>query len=174
MSGRLSKVLVLSMGGFIGALMMGGTGQAQLLDRKAISLAEAKKLVAAAMAEAVKNKWQMVVVVADDHGTPIVLEKMDGVQLGSVGIAERKAKTSALLRRPTKALEDAVMGNPGAATPPAPPRNTLLTLFPDFLPIGGGLPLFNGDQLMGAIGCSGGTAAQDEQVCKAGVDAMGK
>jgi len=119
----MSKVLVLLMGGFVCALMTGGTGQAQLLDRKAISLAEAKKMVAAAMAEAVKNKWQMVVVVADDHGTPIVLEKMDGVQLGSVGIAERKAKTSALLRRPTKALEDAVMGNPGA-TPPAPPRNT--------------------------------------------------
>ena len=98
---------------------------------------------------------------------------MDGVQLGSVGIAERKAKTSALLRRPTKAVEDAVMGNPGA-TPPAPQRNVLLTLFPDFLPIGGGLPLFNGDQLMGAIGCSGGTAAQDEQVCKAGADTMGK
>jgi len=113
------------------------------------------------------------VVVADDHGTPIVLEKMDGVQLGSVGIAEGKAKTSALLRRPTKALEDAVMGNPAAA-PPAPPRNVVLNLFPGITPVGGGLPLFNGDQLMGAIGCSGGTAAQDEQVCKAGVDAMGK
>src|SRR6476620_1208978 len=100
---RMSKVLVLLMGGFMYALVTGGTGQAQLLDRKAISLAEAKKMVAAAMAEAVKNKWQMVVVVTDDHGTPIVLEKMDGVQLGSVGIAERKAKTSALLRRPTKA-----------------------------------------------------------------------
>ena len=173
MPGRMSKVLVLLMGGFIYALVTGGTGQAQLLDRKAISLAEAKKMVAAAMAEAIKNKWQMVVIVTDDHGTPIVLEKMDGVQLGSVGIAERKAKTSALLRRPTKAVEDAVMGNPGA-TPPAPQRNVLLTLFPDFLPIGGGLPLFNGDQLMGAIGCSGGTAAQDEQVCKAGADTMGK
>src|SRR6266403_150637 len=107
MSRRMSKALALLMGGFICAVLMGSTGQAQLLDRKAISLAEAKKMVTAAMAEAVKNKWQMV-----------------GVQLGSVGIAERKAKTSALLRRPTKALEDAVMGNPGN-TPPAPPRNTL-------------------------------------------------
>jgi len=173
MSRRMSKALLLLTGGFICAVLMGGTGQAQLLDRKAISLAEAKKMVAAAMAEAVKNKWQMVIVVADDHGTPIVLERMDGVQLGSVEIAGRKAKTSVLLRRPTKALEDAVMGNPGM-TPPAPPRNTLLTLFPDFLPIAGGLPLMNGDQIMGAMGCSGGTAAQDEQVCKAGVDAMGK
>ena len=173
MSRRMSKALVLLMGGFICAVLMGGTGQAQLLDRKAISLAEAKKMVAAAMAEAVKNKWQMAIVVADEHGTPIVLERMDGVQLGSVGIAEGKAKTSALLRRPTKALEDAVTGNPGA-TPPAPPRNVVLALFPGITPVGGGLPLFNGDQIMGAIGCSGGTAAQDEQVCKAGVDVMGK
>jgi glc operon protein GlcG len=173
MSGRISKMLVWLMGGFICAVLMGGTGQAQLLDRKAISLAEAKKMVAAAMAEAVKNKWQMAVVVTDDHGTPIVLERMDGVMLGAVDIAERKAKTSALLKRPTKALEDAVMGNPGA-TPPAPPRNVLLSLFPGIVPVGGGLPLMNGDQLMGAIGCSGGTAPQDEQVCKAGADTMGK
>ena len=56
MPGRMSKVLVLLIGGFICALVTGGTGQAQLLDRKAISLAEAKKMVAAAMAEAIKNK----------------------------------------------------------------------------------------------------------------------
>ena len=173
MSGRMSKVIALMVAGFVCAVLMGGTSQAQLLDRKAISLAEAKKMVAAAMAEAVKNKWQMAIVVVDEHGTPIVLERMDGVQLGSVGIAEGKAKTSALLRRPTKALEDAVMGNP-AANPPAPPRNVVLSLFPGITPVGGGLPLFNGDQIMGAIGCSGATAAQDEQVCKAGVDAMGK
>lgn len=173
MSGRTTKALGLLIGGFVCSLAIGGTGQAQLLDRKAISLAEAKKMVAAAMAEAVKNKWQMVVVVTDDHGTPIVLEKMDGVMLGSVGIAEGKARTSALLRRPTKAVEDAVTGNPGA-TPPAPQRNILLSLFPGIVPVGGGLPLMNGDQLMGAIGCSGGTAAQDEQVCKAGADVMGK
>jgi uncharacterized protein GlcG (DUF336 family) len=96
-------------------------------------------MVAAAMAEALKNKWQMAIVVADEHGTPIVLERMDGVQLGSVGIAEGKAKTSALLRRPTKALEDAVTGNPGA-TPPAPPRNVVLALSPGITPVGGGLP----------------------------------
>ena len=115
----------------------------------------------------------MVVVVVDEHGLPIVLEKMDGVQNGSVTIAQGKAKTAALLRRSTKAVEDAVMGNP-AATPPAPPRNVLLNLFPGFTPIQGGLPLLSGDQIMGAIGCSGGTAPQDEQVCKAGVDTLGK
>src|SRR5215470_16241824 len=154
MSERMSKVIALLVAGFVCAVLMGGTSQAQLLDRKAISLAEAKKMVAAAMAEAVKNKWLMVVVVVDDHGLPIVLEKMDGVQNASVTIAQDKAKT--------------------AATPPAPPRNVLLNLFPGFMPIQGGLPLLNGDQIMGAIGCSGGTAPQDEQVCKAGVDTLGK
>jgi len=173
MSGRMSKAIALLVAGFVCAVLMGGTGQAQLLDRKAISLAEAKKMVAAAMAEAVKNKWQMVVVVVDEHGLPIVLEKMDGAQNASVSIAENKAKTAALLRRSTKVFEDAVMGNPAAA-PPAPPRNVLLNLFPGFTPIQGGLPLLSGDQIMGAIGCSGGTAPQDEQVCKAGLDTLGK
>ncbi len=103
----------------------------------------------------------------------MVLEKMDGVQNASVTIAQGKAKTAALLQRPTKVLEEAVAGNP-AATPAAPPRNVILTFFRGITPVQGGLPLFNGGQLMGAIGCSGGTAAQDEQVCKAGVDVMGK
>lgn len=173
MSGRMSKALALLMVGLICALLTGGTGQAQLLDRKAISLAEAKKMVAAAVAEAAKNKWLMVVVVADDHGAPILLEKMDGVMNASVTIAQGKAKTAALLKRPTKVFEDVVTGNP-AATPPAPQRNVLLTLFPGFTPVGGGLPLFSGDQIMGAIGCSGGSVAQDEQVCKAGADVLGK
>jgi len=113
------------------------------------------------------------VVVVDEHGLPIVLEKMDGAQNASVSIAENKAKTAALLRRSTKVFEDAVMGNPAAA-PPAPPRNVLLNVFPGFTPIQGGLPLLSGDQVMGAIGCSGGTAPQDEQVCKAGFDTLGK
>ena len=68
------------------------------------------------------------------------------------------------------------MGNPTATppTPPAPPRNALLNPSPGFTAIQGGLPLFNSDQIMGAIGCSGGTAPQDEQVCKAGLDTLGK
>lgn len=173
MSRRISKVVALMVGGFICALLMGGTGQAQLLDRKAISLAEAKKMVGAAVAEAVKNKWLGTVVVVDDNGTPIVLEKMDGAMLAAVTIAQGKARTAAVLKRSTKILDDAVTGNPGA-TPPAPQRNVFLSLFPGFTPVQGGLPLFNGDQIMGAIGCSGGSPAQDEQVCKAGADVIGK
>jgi uncharacterized protein GlcG (DUF336 family) len=158
----MRALLALLVGGFVGALLLGDSGQAQLLDRKDSSLAEA-----------VKNKWLMVVVVVDEHGLPIVLEKMDGVQNASVTIAQNKAKTAALLRRSTKVVEDVVMGNP-AAIPPAPARNVILNLFPGFTPVQGGLPFFNGDQIMGAIGCSGGTSAQDEQASKAGVDMMGK
>src|SRR5262249_46537812 len=91
----------------------------------------------------------------------------------SVSIAQDKAKTAALLRRSTKVFEDAVMGNPAAA-PPAPPRNVLLNLFPGFTPIQGGLPLLSGDQIMGAIGCSGGTAPQAEQGGKLVLDTRGK
>src|SRR5262249_34240428 len=138
----------------------------------AISLAEAKKMVAAAMAEAVKNKWLMVVVVVDDHGLPIVLEKMDGVQNASVTIAQNKAKTAALLRRSTKAVEDAVMGNPGA-TPPAPARRAPLPLSPGYARTRGALPVWTGDRIRGARGGGGGRAPRDERVCRAALHPRG-
>ena len=171
---RITKWGGVLLGGLVcGLLVAAGTGHAQLLDKKAISLALAKKMVAAATAEAVKNKWLMVMAVVDEDGLPILLEKMDGAPNGSVLVAEGKARTAALFRQPTKLWGDMIAGNPGA-TPPVPQRSQLLALVPGFTPVQGGLPVAAGDQVIGGIGCSGGSGAQDEQVCKAGVDALTK
>src|SRR5690348_4064864 len=79
---------------------------AQYLTQKVISLAEAKKIAAAASAEAVKNNWKMAIAVVDNDGGLIYFERADNIQSGSLDVAIGKARTSALFRRPTKVLED--------------------------------------------------------------------
>lgn len=139
----------------------GGSAQAQLLDRKVISLGEAQKIAAAARAAAMQAGLQMAVAVVDANGELILLERMDDVQIGSIQIAQGKARTSALLRRPTVELETAVAGG----------RNALISLDPRFVLIGGGLNVVVDGQTVGAVGCSGGTAEQDAMICQAGLAA---
>jgi glc operon protein GlcG len=85
-----------------------GGASAQLLAKKTLSLAAAKKMAAAAEAEAAKNKWAMVIAVLDDGGHLIYLEHMDGAQIGSIEVAQGKARTAVRFRRPSKDFEDAV------------------------------------------------------------------
>ena len=102
--------------------------------------------------------------VVDDGGHLIYLERMDGAQLGSVQIAQDKARTAVLFKRPSKALEDAVSGG-----------RTVIMKLAGAIPVEGGIPLYAGDggDLLGAIGVSGASAAQDGQVAAAGVRALG-
>ena len=144
---------------------------AQMLDRKMLSLAEAKKMATAAHAEAVKNNWKMAIAIVDPAGTLVYFERMDDIQTGSIDVAIGKAVSAAKFNRSTTAQEAAVTGNP-AATPPAPARPVLAKLF--HLPTQGGLPIKAGDYFVGGIGCSGGTSPQDEQTCAAGLAALGK
>ena len=152
--------------GLVVALTLGAIAAppaaAQLVDKKGVSLAAAKKMAAAAEAEAAKNNWTMVTAVVDEGGHLIYLSRMDGTQVGSVEIAIQKARSAALFKRPTKVFEDAVAGG----------RNAILGLA-GAVPIEGGLPLMVGGGAIGAVGVSGGTAQQDGVVAKAGVDAMG-
>jgi len=142
-------------------LALAATASAQLADKKALTLAVAKKMAAAAEAEAVKNNWRMVIAVVDDGGYLIYLQRTDETQAGSVDVAIQKAKSAAMFRRPTKVFEDAVAGG----------RNALLGLT-GAVPIEGGVPIMLDGKLLGAVGVSGGSAAQDGQVAKAGVDAL--
>src|SRR5688572_6999831 len=73
-----------------------------------VRLDQAKKIAAAALAEAQKNKWRVATAIVDNHGFLVYFEKMDDTQTGGVKIAIEKARTAAMLRRPTKALEDAI------------------------------------------------------------------
>ncbi|HYT96297.1 MAG TPA: heme-binding protein [Casimicrobiaceae bacterium] len=128
-----------------------------------INLETAKKIAAGAAAEAKKNNWNMAVAIVDNHGMLIYYEIADDTQIAAATVAVDKARTSALWRRPSKEFEENVAGG----------RVAILRLG-DITPIEGGLPIVVSGKMVGAIGVSGGTATQDGQVGKAGVDALSK
>src|SRR5207253_9603472 len=104
------------------------------------------------------------VAMVDSGANLVAFARMDGAQIGSVAIAEHKARAAAKYRRETKIFENGVQeGN----------LHYLLTL-DDVIASRGGIPIVDNGQLIGAIGCSGGTGSQDEVVCKAGADAVAK
>jgi glc operon protein GlcG len=154
----LTALAVLALG-----LGMNGGAAAQLADKKALTLGEAKKIMAAAQADAAKSNLTMAIAIVDEGGNLLLFEKMDETQTGSVTVAIAKARSAFLFKRPTKVFEDAVQGG----------RHVILAL-DGVLPIEGGLPLMAGGKVVGAIGVSGGTAAQDGVVAAAGVAALGK
>jgi uncharacterized protein GlcG (DUF336 family) len=124
-----------------------------------VSLEDAKKVAAPALAEARKNNWLMAVAVVDTAGNLIYFEKMDGTQLASVNISQEKARSAVQFKRPTKALEEALaVGGDGLR---------ILGL-PGAVPVEGGIPLVVGGKIVGAIGVSGGTSPQDGQCAAAG------
>ena len=146
------------------ALTLGaGAGTAQLADKKALTLEAAKQIAAAAEKEAAGSKLTMVIAILDDGGNLIYLERMNETQIGSIEVAQQKARSAVAFKRPTKAFEDAVVGG----------RNAILKL-PGAMPVEGGLPLTVDGKIIGAIGCSGGTSQQDGVVAKAGADALAK
>lgn len=136
---------------------------AQLTTKKALTLDAARRIAAAAEAEAVKNGWNVVIAVVDDGGHLVYLQRMDQTQIGSVEVATEKARTAVRFKRPSKALEDAVASG----------RNAVLRL-PGATPVEGGLPLTNDGMIIGAIGVSGVTSQQDGQIAKAGADIVAK
>jgi glc operon protein GlcG len=129
----------------------------------AITLEQAKKVMAGAEAEAKKNNWGMVITILDPGGHPVMMQRLDGTQLGSIEVAKDKAWSAVAFRRPTKVFEDAV--SQGGA-------NLRLLRLTGASPIEGGIPLMADGKIIGSIGVSGGTAPQDGQVAKAGVDAL--
>lgn len=127
--------------------------------KKSLTLAEARQIAAAAEAEAAKNQWNVTIAILDEGGHLLYLERMDDAPLAGVVVAQEKARTSVLFRRPTKSIEESVLGG----------RLVMLAL-PGATPIEGGLPLLNGDRLVGGIGVSGVQSAQDAQIARAGVE----
>ena len=130
---------------------------------QAVNLETAKKIGAAAAAEAKKNSWNVAIAIVDNHGFLVYYEMMDDTQTASANVAIEKAKTSAMYRRTSKELEDNIAGG----------RVAVLGL-PGATPIEGGLPLVVGGKMIGAIGVSGVSSAQDGMVAKAGLEALAK
>ena len=148
----------------LGFLFAAVTASAQLMDKKGLTLEAAKKVAAAAEEEALKNKWTVVIAIVDEGGNLVYLQRLDETQIGSIEVAIQKARTSVSFKRPTKALEDAVITG----------GRTVVLSLPGAVPIEGGLPLAVDGKVIGAIGVSGVTAQQDGQIAKAGVDALAK
>jgi uncharacterized protein GlcG (DUF336 family) len=124
-----------------------------------ISVENAKKVAATALAEAVKNKWTMAVAVVDPNGDLVYYEKMDNTQLGSAKVSINKARSAALYKRPTKALQDALAGG-GAGL-------RVLAL-EGAVPVEGGVPLVADGKIIGAVGVSGDTSDHDGVCATAG------
>jgi glc operon protein GlcG len=128
-----------------------------------VSYEQARKAVAAAIAEARKQNLPMAVAVVDNAGMLVAFERLDNTQNGSIAVSQDKAVSAALYRRPTKAFQD-VLAAGGAGL-------RVLTLR-GANAVEGGLPLLVEGRIMGGVGVSGGTAEQDGLVAKAGLDAL--
>lgn len=139
-----------------------GAAGAQTLERKNITAEGARKAIAAATAEATKNNWPVVITVVDEAGALVALERMDKAQRGSIEIAIGKARTAALFKRPSGLLEEATKTRPALLTAPVP----------DIALMQGGMPITVRGEVVGAVGVSGVKAEQDEQIAKAGADAV--
>lgn len=128
--------------------------------KPSLTLSDARQLAAAARAEAEKNHWAVTIAVVDDGGALLLLERADGAFPQSAEIAWGKARTAALVRMPTKALEDMVKDRPALVT------------FPGQVRVQGGLPIKSGAEFVGAVGVSGAASHQDEQCAQAGLAAL--
>jgi uncharacterized protein GlcG (DUF336 family) len=129
-----------------------------LTTKKALNLEVAKAVAAAGEAYARKNGWNVVIAILDDGGHLLYFQRMDGVQLGSIEVAQRKALSAVYFKRPSNAFD--------AGSRPA------VLAIPNGFPIEGGLPIERDGEVLGAIGVSGVTSAQDGQIAKAAVDAL--
>ena len=127
-----------------------------------ITLDQAKKAMAGAEAEAKKNNWPVVIVILDSGGHPVMLQRLDNAQWGSIKVAREKARSAVALRRPTKALQD-LIAQGGA---------NLRLLNIGYSVLEGGIPIVADGKIIGSIGVSGVTSQQDAQIAQAGVDAL--
>ena len=126
-----------------------------------LTLDDAKRMAAAAEAEATRNQWNVVIAVCDDGGHLLLLHRLDGVAPISSAIAPAKARAAALGKRATKVYEDMI--NQGRAAFLSAPLDGMLE---------GGLPIIADGAVVGAIGVSGVKSSEDAQIAKAGLDAL--
>lgn len=132
-----------------------------MFQQTLLSVEDAKRVAAAARAEAEKNGWLVVIAIVDEGGHLMYLERMDGCQKASSRIAEAKGRTAILFKRPTKAIEDVVLEG-----------RTVMMGLPGAVPLEGGLPLTKDGAFLGAIGVSGVQSFQDGIIARAGVAAL--
>src|SRR5271165_1480897 len=129
--------------------------RAELPVRKVITLNVALKIAAAAEAEANRRHLTAVIVIVDDGGHPLLLHRLDDTQVASVEVGIGKARTAAIFRRPSRAFEEQIREGRVAAL-----------ALPGATPLQGGIPLLYEGRVIGAIGVSGNTPQEDEDIAK--------
>jgi uncharacterized protein GlcG (DUF336 family) len=135
---------------------------ADLTHKHALNLEVAKAIAAAGEAHARANNWNVIITILDDGGNMLYMQRMDGAQIGSIDVSRGKAEGAIRFKRPTKFFADNIAANPGFATLPGVVANE------------GGLPITHEGEVIGSIGVSGATSAQDGMVAQAAVDALPK
>jgi glc operon protein GlcG len=137
-------------------------GEAQVVEKKALTLEGARQIIATAIGEARRVKAPGgVIAIVDDGGNLMALERLDGTFAAGANISIGKARTAAIFKRPTRAFEDIIKNG-----------RTAMVALPDFTPLQGGVPIIVGDEVVGGIGVSGAASAQqDEELALAGAAA---
>lgn len=128
-----------------------------------IGIEAARKVMAAAEAEAAKNNWAVVIAIIDSGGHVVMMHRYDNVQLSSIEISQGKAKTALMFKRPTKVLDDAISGGG---------TGLRFLALKDIVPLEGGLPIVADGKIIGAIGVSGVLSSQDAQIARAGLEGL--
>jgi len=142
-------------------LVVTAPAHAQVMTRRELSLDGAKQVIAAAAAEAWRNKAGGAIAVVDAGGNLMALERLDGTFAAGANISIGKARTAAIFQKPTRAFEDVIKGG-----------RTAMVALSDFTPLQGGVPIVVGGQVVGAVGVSGANSAQqDEEIAQAGANA---
>jgi glc operon protein GlcG len=135
---------------------------AQVADKKGLTLDGARRVIAAAVAEAKKRNTTGVFAVVDEGGNTIALERLDRTFAAGANISVGKARTAVLFQRPTKVFEDIIRNG-----------RTPMVALNDFTPLQGGIPIVVEGQVVGGIGVSGAASAQEyEELAIAGANAL--
>jgi glc operon protein GlcG len=142
-------------------LFPGDALHAQLLEKKVLTLEAADKVAAAAELEAKRRNATVVIVVVDDGGYPLVLKRLNDTQVASVEVGIGKARTAAIFRRPSREFEEQIKNGRVASL-----------VLPGATPLQGGIPLIANGKVVGAIGVSGNTPQEDEEIAQAGAAAF--
>jgi glc operon protein GlcG len=136
---------------------------ADLPSKKYLNLATVKVMIAAAEAEALRQHVDITLVIVDESGNLLFLERGDGVSVNTLQWAQKKARHAAFYRSPSKDGADTVSKG-----------NVAALAYPDFFPGQGGLPIIVDGQLLGGIAASGSKSEIDEKIAQAGLDALKK
>ena len=153
----MKRPFILLMALFLAAAAVAQDSKSKLPVKPVLTLAAAKKIAAAAEAEATKRGSTVVIAIVDDGGHLILLERLDDTQVASVEVGIGKARTAAIFRRPSKVFEDQVKNGRVAAL-----------ALPGATPLQGGVPILVDGKVVGAIGVSGNTPQEDEDIAKVG------